>query len=99
MAIASRTTEWTEPPRTGGPDMNATAVAEELGFSGVESVHILVRRGPYEDGLPGYIPGPRGRGWRLKTGAEHAGVEVMFYSSDITAWKEQHPIIPPDLRY
>jgi len=99
ISLESRATEWTEPTRIGGPDMNAKAAAEELEFKDIESIHILVRRGPCFDGLPGYIPGPGGRGWRLKTGAEHAGVEVMFYSSDITTWKEKHPIVPPGQRY
>lgn len=100
--------EWKEPKRKGGPTMSTRAVVQELGYSTVESVHVLVRRGPEKDGLPGYIPNPDGRGWQLKrvpTREERAamaeagqpydtksGVEVMFYEEDVKAWKAAHPV-------
>lgn len=100
--------QWKEPKRRGGPSMSTRAVVRELGYSTVESVHILVRRGPENDGLAGYIPAPDGNGWQRKqvpTPEERAamkaagtpyipasGVEVMFYREDVEAWKKAHPV-------
>lgn len=85
---------WQEPKkRDGGPSMTAKAVAAALGFTSVESVHLLVRRGPDKGGLAGYIPNADGVGWTRKRGSGNSGVEVMFYPEDIAQWERDHPIL------
>lgn len=61
-------TIWKEPKRSNrsSPTMTAKAVAKQLGFTNVESVHILARRGPEHGGLPGYISNEEGTGWERK---------------------------------
>jgi hypothetical protein len=63
-----RITTWKEPKRrpSEGPTLTARAVADLLGFTSTESIQILVRRGPENDGLPGYIPASSGTGWIRK---------------------------------
>lgn len=86
--------EKTKRRRTEAPTMNARAVARRLQFSGVESVHILVRETDPNKRLQGYILDPEtGEGWIAKQGSGHSGVEVMFYADDVERWAQAHPIV------
>lgn len=99
---------WHEPKgrKHAAPSMTAKAVAHALGFSSVESVHILARRGPERDGLPAYVPTASGIGWTRKifipkeereAGYKRlSGVQLMFHADDVEAWRLAHPFVERD---
>lgn len=81
---------WKQP--SGGPTVTAKRLKERLGYKNHHSINALVRSGPENGGLPGYIA--TGEGWVRKIGAPRKGTDVMFYEEHVQQWEKLHPAVP-----
>lgn len=88
---------WQEPKRKGPPTLDTEEVRKRLGFKDAESVRQLVRRGPENDGLPGYVEEKDSDGeyhWVRRTEpASKRGphYQFRFYVEDVAAYDKSHP--------
>ncbi len=81
-------TKWKEPNRKGkAPSMSIDAVTEKLGYASRTSVYRLVKLGPENGGLAGYI---LDRTSWIRANGKHGGRETVFYPEDVETWQKQN---------